>query len=107
MTKAITWTRVCNRIAATSVAVLLSVPCAAVAADGEHHHGDRGGHGLAMVADLVIARPLGLVCTVAGTAFFLLGLPFEAASGDIQTPAHYLIVEPARYTFRRPLGNIS
>jgi len=60
-----------------------------------------------MVADLLFTRPLGLVATVVGTAFFVVGLPFEAASGDLARPAHFLIVEPARYTFRRPLGQIS
>ncbi len=58
----------------------------------------------AMLADLVVARPLGLVATVAGTAIFIVGLPFEALSGDISGPAQRLVVEPVKFTFTRPLG---
>ncbi|MFN2376371.1 MAG: multidrug transporter [Candidatus Binatia bacterium] len=62
--------------------------------------------GVAMVADVLVARPLGLVVTVVGTVFFVAGLPFAAMAGDIDTPAQLLIGEPARYTFVRPLGEI-
>lgn len=60
--------------------------------------------GLEIVVDLVIARPLGLAATVLGTAFFVAGAPFAALAGDFETPAHFLVVEPFRYTFERPLG---
>lgn len=62
--------------------------------------------GVAMAADLLVARPLGLVVTAVGTVFFVLGLPFAAMAGDIDTPAQLLVGEPARYTFVRPLGDI-
>jgi hypothetical protein len=61
---------------------------------------------LAVVADLVLARPLGLVATVVGTGLFVAALPFEVLSGDLKTPGRLLVVEPARYTFTRPVGQI-
>lgn len=67
---------------------------------------DRQTRALAIVADILIARPLGLAATVAGTALFLVALPFEAMSGDLKEPAGMLIEDPARYTFLRPLGEV-
>jgi hypothetical protein len=58
----------------------------------------------AMAADLVVLRPLSLVGTVLGTVVFIAGLPFEAISGDVAGPARRLVVEPAEFTFTRPLG---
>lgn len=58
----------------------------------------------AIAADIIILRPLSLVGTVLGTAVFVVGLPFEAIAGDVSDPARRLVVEPAKYTFARPLG---
>jgi hypothetical protein len=65
---------------------------------------DDNSAGMLIVLDLVLVRPLGLVATVLGSAFFVAGLPFEAISGDFHGPAHFLVVEPFRFTFERPLG---
>ena len=59
----------------------------------------------AIAADIVLLRPLGLAGTLLGTALFVVGLPFEAISGDISGPANRLIVQPAQFTFARPLGD--
>jgi hypothetical protein len=59
---------------------------------------------IGMAADLIIARPLGLAATVLGTAVFIVALPFSAISGNVSDPARRLIVEPAEFTFTRPLG---
>jgi hypothetical protein len=58
----------------------------------------------AIAADVLILRPLSLIGTVLGTAVFVVGLPFEAIAGDVSDPARRLVVEPAKYTFTRPLG---
>lgn len=58
----------------------------------------------AMVADLLIARPLGLVFTAVGTAAFVVTLPFTAIGGNVGPAADALVVEPARATFVRCLG---
>jgi hypothetical protein len=61
----------------------------------------------AMAVDLLLIRPLGLVATVLGTGLFLVQLPLSLAIGDAPTgPADKLVVEPASFTFRRPLGKM-
>jgi len=59
----------------------------------------------AIAADIVLLRPLGFAGTILGTALFVVGLPFEAISGDVSGPAKRLVVEPAKFTFSRPLGD--
>lgn len=59
----------------------------------------------AMAFDLVIVRPVGLVATVLGAGLFVLQLPLSMIQGEPPSdPAKKLVVEPARYTFQRPLG---
>ncbi len=60
----------------------------------------------AMAGDLVIARPLGAVLTVAGTAAFLVSLPLTALSGSVAESAETLVLGPAETTFVRCLGCI-
>lgn len=59
---------------------------------------------LAMAGDLVIARPLLLVATVAGTAVYLVSLPFSLAGGNAGEAGNMLVVGPAKSTFLRCLG---
>ncbi len=63
-------------------------------------------HGGYMLLDTFLLRPLMLVGTVAGTATFLVTLPFSALGGNVSESAETLVLEPAIYTFRRPLGDI-
>ena len=58
----------------------------------------------AMTADVLIARPLGLVATVLGTAVFVVSLPFSAAGGNVEQAADALVMGPVRETFVRCLG---
>ena len=61
--------------------------------------------GEAMVADMVFLRPLGLVSTVLGSAFFVVSLPFSLLGGNTGDAAQKMVAEPAKYTFNRPLGD--
>ncbi|NGY05519.1 hypothetical protein [Solimonas terrae] len=62
---------------------------------------------VAMAADLLIVRPLGLVATVLGTGLFVLQLPLSVVQGEPPAdPARKLIVAPAQFTFSRPLGDL-
>lgn len=61
----------------------------------------------AMAGDLLVARPLGLVWTVAGSAIFVVSLPFTAIAGNIKGAADTLVVGPAKETFVRCLGCIN
>jgi hypothetical protein len=59
----------------------------------------------AMAFDLVIVRPVGLVATVLGAGLFVLQLPLSMIQGEPPSgPAQKLVVEPAQFTFKRPLG---
>lgn len=57
-----------------------------------------------VAADALIARPIGLGVTLAGTAVFVVILPFSISSGSTREAAQGLIVKPGGYTFVRPLG---
>ncbi|MDW3095407.1 MAG: hypothetical protein R8G33_07040 [Gammaproteobacteria bacterium] len=59
-----------------------------------------------MVLDAVVLRPIGLVTTVAGTAIYTISLPFSLLGGNEAQAREHLINEPARYTFKRPLGDV-
>jgi hypothetical protein len=58
-----------------------------------------------MMIDLVVLRPFGLVATALGTAVFIASLPFTLPTLSVKQAAKKLIVEPAKYTFARPLGH--
>jgi hypothetical protein len=60
--------------------------------------------GALMTADLILARPLGIVATVLGCAVFVVSLPFSALGGNTKQASQKLIQEPAAFTFARPLG---
>lgn len=57
-----------------------------------------------IIADLVVARPLGLVVTVIGSAVFIVALPFAALGDNVDEVKDSLVITPAEYTFQRPLG---
>lgn len=58
----------------------------------------------AMIADLLIARPLLIVATAVGAVVFVVALPFTAAGGGIGDAGKALVVDPARAAFVRCLG---
>jgi hypothetical protein len=58
----------------------------------------------AMVGDLVVARPIGAVLTVAGTAAWVVSLPFTLLAGHASEAAETLILGPGEATFMRCLG---
>jgi hypothetical protein len=60
---------------------------------------------LAIIGDLLIIRPLGLVATGLGCVAFAVALPFSAAAGNTEEMAQKLVFEPANFSFRRPLGH--
>jgi hypothetical protein len=57
-----------------------------------------------MVADALIVRPLGICATILGAGFFVISLPFSALGGNVKEAANKLVVAPAKFTFKRPLG---
>lgn len=63
--------------------------------------------GAAMLVDGLVIRPLGLVATVLGSAIFVVTWPFSALGGNVDEAKQALINEPAKMTFRRPLGQFN
>lgn len=61
-------------------------------------------NGFAMLGDLVVARPIGLVLTVGGAALWLVSLPFSLLAGNAGQAADTLILGPGEQTFMRCLG---
>lgn len=60
----------------------------------------------AMTFDLFIMRPLSLAGTVVGTAVYIVALPFNLMTLNLAEPGRRLVVEPAKYTFVRSLGDL-
>ncbi len=60
-----------------------------------------------MAADVIIARPVGLVAIVLGTAVFIVALPFAAISGSVEPVGRTLVAEPCKFTFTRRVGDFS
>ena len=59
-----------------------------------------------MGLDAVLARPVSLLATVAGSAVFVITLPFSLASRTTHETARVFVVAPAKDTFTRPLGDL-
>ncbi len=57
-----------------------------------------------MLADLVIARPIGTVGIVLGFVGFIVSLPFSVTGDNVSESYQKLVVKPAKYTWKRPLG---
>ena len=65
---------------------------------------DESPNAFAMVGDLVVARPLGLVMTAAGAVVWVVSLPFTLLAGHAGEAAETLMQGPAEATFMRCLG---
>ncbi|MGH8499467.1 MAG: hypothetical protein ACRERV_11775, partial [Methylococcales bacterium] len=61
---------------------------------------------VAMGLDFLVVRPLTFALTVGGGVFWFLTLPVSAIGGNAGEARDKLFLEPARYTFVRPLGHM-
>ena len=59
-----------------------------------------------MLADTVLVRVPMFVATVVGVVTFVVTLPFSALGGNMDEAGKTLVLEPAEYTFVRPLGDL-
>jgi hypothetical protein len=95
-----------SRIRSITAAAVLAI-CVGSAQAQVTEEVDTAPSGVAMAADLLIVRPLGLVATVLGTGLFVLQLPLSLIQGEPPNDAaRKLVVEPAQFTFSRPLGDM-
>lgn len=60
----------------------------------------------AIVFDVLITRPLGIVATAVGAAVFIVGLPFTIPTRSVGVAAEKLVADPLKFTFRRPVGEM-
>lgn len=92
------------RLAAATALLSVSVAASAQIVDETV---DTAPSAIAMAADLIIVRPLSFVATVLGTGLFVAQLPLSLIQWESpEAPARKLVVEPAKYTFTRPLGEM-
>jgi ABC-type molybdate transport system permease subunit len=82
---------------------LVMVPCmTCFAQDVERDEAVIAGQ---MAADALVARPLGLCATVIGGALFVVSLPFSLLGRNTGDAFNYLLADPFKFTFSRPLGD--
>ncbi|MFQ5465048.1 MAG: hypothetical protein ACE5EI_03890 [Thermodesulfobacteriota bacterium] len=56
--------------------------------------------------DLVVFRPIGLLSLVAGSGLYVVWLPFTVPTGAMFEAGKGLVVDPFRFTFTRPVGEL-
>ncbi len=64
-------------------------------------------HAINDIADVTLVRPGCFIATIIGSVFFVVALPFSAASGSVKETAATLVVQPAQATFSRPVGDFT
>lgn len=84
----------------------LIIPFGSAALAQEYFETEDPGGG-AMLFDLCVVRPIGLVATAVGTVTFLLSWPFSALGSNSDVASQKLVKDPAAYTFTRPLGEFN
>jgi len=94
-----------NKVVRHALALLMSTLLAMPVAWGQGSV-DEDPNAFAMAGDLIVARPIGLVMTVAGAAVFVVSLPFTLLAGSVSESAEKLVMGPGEATFVRCLGCI-
>ena len=79
------------------LAIVFSTATPALAADNS----------VEVISDAALVRPGCFVATLIGTAIFVAVLPIAATSRSVKKTAHTLVLNPAKATFTRPLGDFS
>jgi hypothetical protein len=89
-------------ITSLSLALILvvSVPGTALANESGKEIGDD----VAIILDLVILRPIGVVATAGGFVIFVASLPISLPTWSVGKTFNALVARPAVYTFWRTLG---
>jgi hypothetical protein len=86
-----------------TIAAMMIMPLATTAVAEEYFEAEDPSGG-AMLFDVTVVRPVGIVATAVGCVFFVVSSPFSALGGNIDTAREKLINDPAAFTFKRPLG---
>jgi len=87
---------------------LLTIVCVTVIGLGSVNAGHASeGDPLDVVADVALVRPGCFVATVLGSAVFIVALPIAVISRSVKQTADTLVLQPAKATFTRPIGDFS
>lgn len=89
----------------TLMALIAGPFASAALAESNEEQREKDLAGGMMIADALLIRPLGIVATVGGTVMFIISLPFSALGGNTGEAFDRLMVDPAAFTFTRPLGD--
>jgi hypothetical protein len=89
-------------ITSLSLAIFLAVSLPGTALANER--GTETGDDVAVILDLMVLRPVGLVATVGGVIIFIGSLPISLPTGSVGKAFRALVAKPASYTFWRKLG---
>jgi hypothetical protein len=92
-----------NMLLALAIANAVFVPAAAAAEIDDNYGLSRSE---AMFIDGLLIRPGMVVVTAVGVVAFVVTLPFSILGGNVGEAGEKLVVEPAEYTFVRPLGEL-
>ena len=98
--------RMRSGIALTMVMLLF---CATSLVHAQDTYTDKGGSDVtaeAIIVDGLLLRPAGVLATMVGSLAFVVTLPFSIPTRSVDKAAQKLIVDPAKYTFVRPMGQI-
>lgn len=85
------------------IAALIIMPFATTVQAQDYFESREPGGG-AMIYDLVVLRPVGIVATAVGSVAWLFSLPFSALGDNVGQATDKLIKEPGKFTFVRPIG---
>jgi len=72
-------------------------------AQNQYREQERSGEKMAV--DAVFLRPAGLLATALGSLVFIVSVPFSALGGNTEEAFEEMVKKPARYTFKRQLGD--
>lgn len=88
------------------IAAMMIMPLASNALATEYFETENPSGG-AMMFDLAVVRPVGIIATAIGCVFFVVSSPFSALGGNFDTAGEKLVKDPASFTFKRPLGDFN
>lgn len=86
------------------IAALVLIPFGSAAMAGGPSDNEKTSGKMAL--DLLLVRPAGILATLCGSAIFIVGVPFSALGGNTRDTYEKLVVEPVKFTFKRPLGDL-
>jgi len=95
-----------NKAMALTILTALLVTGVATPVLADSYGTDSERSAMGMCGDFLLLRPVGFAATVIGAGVFVLSLPWSLLGRNVDEAAQKLVVEPAKFTFTRPLGDL-